>query len=110
MRGNKGFEMNERIKLLIEQATTYIDPSANDGVCWDFDKEKFAKLLLLECIELVETTPRHCAFTTYDLGTVECTIQKTSERLHEHFGMKRRYKTTDERAGIKEISNTRRSL
>ena len=41
--------MNERIKELAEQATTYIDPSANDGVCWDFDKEKFAELIIREC-------------------------------------------------------------
>ena len=41
--------MNERIKLLIEQATTYIDPIANDGVCWDFDREKFAQLIVREC-------------------------------------------------------------
>ena len=42
--------MNERIKKLAEQATTYIDPSANDGVCWDFDKEKFAELIVGECM------------------------------------------------------------
>ena len=41
--------MNERIKKLAEQATTYIDPSANDGVCWNFDKEKFAELIVREC-------------------------------------------------------------
>ena len=41
--------MNKRIKELAEQATTYIDPSANDGVCWDFDKEKFAELIVREC-------------------------------------------------------------
>ena len=41
--------MNERIKKLAEQATTYIDPSANDGVCWNFDKEKFAELVVREC-------------------------------------------------------------
>ena len=45
--------MNERIKKLAEQATTYIDPSANDGVCWDFDKEKFAELIVRECAELM---------------------------------------------------------
>ena len=43
--------MNERIKKLAEQATTYIDPSANDGVCWNFDKEKFAELIVRECID-----------------------------------------------------------
>ena len=42
--------MNERIKELAEQATTYIDPSANDGVCWNFDKEKFAELIVGECM------------------------------------------------------------
>ena len=44
--------MNERIKELAEQATTYIDPSANDGVCWNFDKEKFAELIVRECAEI----------------------------------------------------------
>ena len=44
--------MNERIKELAKQATTYVDPSANDGVCWDFDKEKFAELIVFECIKL----------------------------------------------------------
>ena len=102
--------MNERIKELLVKAIKEVGPDDDDNGAKEKTLEKFAELLLLECIELVETTPRHCAFTTYDLGTVECTIQKTSERLHEHFGMKRTYKTTDERTGIKEILNTRRSL
>ena len=46
--------MNERIKLLAEQATSYIDPSANDGVCWNFDKEKFAELIVQECLNICE--------------------------------------------------------
>ena len=46
--------MNERIKKLAEQATTYIDPSANDGVCWNFDKEKFAELIVQECLNICE--------------------------------------------------------
>lgn len=45
--------MNKRIKQLAEQATTYIDPSANDGVCWDFDKEKFAQLIVQDCIDIL---------------------------------------------------------
>ena len=44
--------MNQRIKELIDQASTYIDPIANDGVCWDFDKEKFAELIVKECAGL----------------------------------------------------------
>ena len=46
--------MNERIKELAEQATTYIDPSANDGVCWNFDKEKFAELIVWDCMLICE--------------------------------------------------------
>jgi hypothetical protein len=46
--------MNKRIKELAEQATTYVDPSANDGVCWDFDKEKFAELIIRECAGFAE--------------------------------------------------------
>ena len=45
--------MNERIRQLAEQATTYIDPSANDGVCWNFDKEKFAELIVKETMQVV---------------------------------------------------------
>ena len=44
--------MNDRIQLLIEQATTRIDPTAHDGVCWDFDKEKFAQLIVAECADI----------------------------------------------------------
>ena len=45
--------MNQRIRQLAEQATTYIDPSANDGVCWNFDKEKFAQLIVKETMQVV---------------------------------------------------------
>ena len=45
--------MNKRIKELAEQATSYIDPSANDGVCWNFDKEKFAELIVKETMQVV---------------------------------------------------------
>ena len=46
--------MNERIKELAEQATTRIDPIAHDGECWDFDKEKFAQLIVQECLDQVD--------------------------------------------------------
>ena len=46
--------MNERIKQLAEQATTYIEPTANSGEGWIFDKEKFAELIVGECIDNVK--------------------------------------------------------
>ena len=94
--------MNERIKEIAEQCNM---PTLVDS--WEY--KKFAELLLLECIDLVETTPKHCAYTTYDLGVVDCTIQKVSERLHAHFGITRTFQTTGERTSVKETPNTRRS-
>ena len=41
--------MNEKIKELAEQATTYIEPTADSGEGWIFDKEKFADLIVREC-------------------------------------------------------------
>ena len=40
--------MNEKIKQLAEQATTYIEPTPTSGEGWIFNKEKFAELLLNE--------------------------------------------------------------
>ena len=66
--------MNERIKLLAEQATTYIDPLAHDGVCWDFDKEKFAQLIVRECAGKVDWILAEGGKTQGDL-------------IREHFGV-----------------------
>ena len=47
--------MNERIKELALQATTYIEPTATSGEGWIFNKEKFAELIIKECVDLVDT-------------------------------------------------------
>ena len=46
--------MNERIRDLAEQATTYIEPTANSGEGWIFDKEKFAELIVQECARALD--------------------------------------------------------
>ena len=84
--------MNERIKELAEQATTYIDPSANDGVCWNFDKEKFAELIVGECIDKITTydlVPGHSAKweDIYDIHAR--LLQDLGEELKEHFGVEK---------------------
>lgn len=47
--------------------------------------QKMVDLVIKECIVAIEKTPTHCAFTTHDLGTVQCTIQKTVETVKDHF-------------------------
>ena len=46
--------MDDRIKLLAEQATTYIEPTATSGEGWIFNKEKFAQLIVEECAKRAE--------------------------------------------------------
>jgi hypothetical protein len=71
--------MNKRIQELAEQATTYIDPSANDGVCWHFDKEKFAELIVQESIkQLLEWKNEPFPFDENTAAWI----------LKEHFGIK----------------------
>ena len=73
--------MNKRIQELAEQATTYIDPSANDGVCWHFDKEKFAELIVRECAEIADVERPNslgCGYITKTKGML----------IKEHFGVK----------------------
>jgi hypothetical protein len=71
--------VNERIKLLAEQATTYIDPIANDGVCWNFDKEKFAQLIVQECAKVILETP--VKYTEIDIMHI------IRDNVKEHFGV-----------------------
>jgi hypothetical protein len=47
--------MNQRIRELVEQSTTYIEPTSNSGEGWIFDKEKFAQLLVSDVLREVDT-------------------------------------------------------
>jgi len=82
--------VNERIDKLLVKAGAYF---GGEGVEYsNFDPKKFAELIIQECIEAVENTPTHCAYTTFQLGIVECTIDKSVETLYNHFNKQRTYK------------------
>ena len=67
--------MNQRIKKLAEQATSY---NNSDG--WLFDKEKFAQLIVQECAEIADTERPNSVGCGY--------ITKTNGmRIKEHFGV-----------------------
>ena len=76
--------MNQRIKVLIEQATTRIDPIAHDGACWDFDKEKFAELIVKECMKICQNHPSIIFKNEWDADVVATDIVS---RLESHFGV-----------------------
>ena len=59
------------------------------GFSSTFETERLSNLVDLvvnECITAINQTPTHCAYTTYDLNTVTCTIKKTLETVKKHFG------------------------
>ena len=69
--------MNERIKQLAEQAG-YKHPDAV-GMCEDyayFDHEKFAELIVRECIDAVS-----------DCSVEYCTRPQIVSEIKEHFGV-----------------------
>ena len=70
--------MNQRIKELAEQCeTTYID---RDGRRYaEFDKEKFAVLIVRKCIKMVENEAAQYAEPVWAFELVN--------DMHEHFGV-----------------------
>jgi len=76
--------MNERIKQLAEQATTYIEPTYSSGEGWIFDKEKFADLIVWECMKICKDHPSIIFKNEWDADVVSPDIVS---RLESHFGV-----------------------
>ena len=74
--------MKQKIHDLALQAGLTID-NLPDNVY--IPLEKFAELLIEECIQVVDATPMHCAMTTFQQGIVKCTISESVKTLKEHF-------------------------
>jgi hypothetical protein len=68
--------MNERIKELAEQATCDIEDEYGNWVGCNFDKAKFAELIVQECQTVVEWAIN-----------VDSTIDRVPVLIKEHFGV-----------------------
>jgi hypothetical protein len=73
--------MNEQIRLLAEQATTYIEPTADSGEGWIFDKEKFARLIVQECVAICRDIDGE------EDSMARCGRQDCAVEIQEHFGV-----------------------
>ena len=77
----------ERIQELINECTTISDDLVYDGESWHmktyeyFDKEKFARLIIRECMSLATSHPSQ--IEDYAAG-----IDSVRESIKEHFGSK----------------------
>jgi hypothetical protein len=78
--------MNERIRQLAEQATSHMPGHPPyDGLTFDvFDKEKFAELIVRECVELVSAN-RDLAIE--DGWNVDEAMSTAINDIEEHFGV-----------------------
>ena len=83
--------MNERIRELAEQALRNVE-SSNSYANWVFDKEKFAQLIVRECVEQLRYTVldtqelRRNKSTDYQVGW-EDGMFDAEEMIKEHFGV-----------------------
>ena len=69
--------MNERIRQLAEQATSTQGPTPYNPLTFEvFDKEKFAELIVRECMEVVG-----------DCSVEYATRPQIIEEIKEHFGV-----------------------
>ena len=86
--------MNERIKELSEQATSIVEsPPNREG--WTssyayFDKEKFAELIVRECIDKIET--HLIPVGNSAAGEMACewtysALMEIRDEIKEHFGV-----------------------
>ena len=74
--------MNERIKELAEQATSY---NNSDG--WLFDKEKFAELIVRECAnEIQSLLDCNSQVDEFDQGVYNG-LDMAKDCIKEHFGV-----------------------
>jgi hypothetical protein len=72
--------MNQRIRELAEQATTRIEPTATSGEGWIFDKEKFAELIVAECIN-------RCAYAPDVSEDWYQGVKWVANEIAQHFGV-----------------------
>jgi hypothetical protein len=81
--------MNERIQQLVKRASTtttsYYDGRGNVTETY-FDKEKFAELIVEECVKLCEYESNNDIYDPYDMG-MSGQSNNIKTAIKEHFGV-----------------------
>jgi len=72
--------MNEKIKQIALQVGGSHYPDVGGQLL-----EQFARKVIDECIIAVQNTNQHHAYTTYDKGMVEATIEKSVVAILDRF-------------------------
>ena len=79
--------MNERIKELAEQSGWGKGETQDDCIaCSTFDPEKFAELIVRECMNIVENHPTDPEDMPYNMRIIPYMIE-VQEKMKLHFGV-----------------------
>lgn len=79
--------MNEKIKAIWNLAASN---HTQEDTSWKTQQNflnKFAELIIKECIDAVDNTNRHHAYTTFDKDLIDFTIAKSKTAIKERFGV-----------------------
>jgi len=76
--------MSERIRQLAEQARKHFPKTETSGEFWVFDEQKFAQLIVKECIKKCKDHPSIIFKNEWDADVVAPDIVS---RLESHFGV-----------------------
>lgn len=80
--------MRDKVKLLAEEA--------GFSNTYELDRlENFFKLVVYKCVEAVEHTNTTHAYTTYDMGVIQGTIERSIKQIYEELGVSRKYKVAN---------------
>jgi hypothetical protein len=80
--------MNERIKELAEQARKHFPKTETSGEFWVFDEEKFAELIVQECISMADKESER--YSNLDQEYCSMAMDNFRELVRKHFGIKDR--------------------
>lgn len=83
--------MNERIEQLAEQCWVHTNEPLFGAKSphWEFDRHKFAELIIRDCIAIVEPSSYRRAYPDNYRGGIDCmdTLDDRVEKIKEHFGV-----------------------
>ena len=73
--------MSNRIEKIINEVRTDV---SGKWVSID-DLENHTKSVVNECLDVIKKTPTTSAYTTFDMGVVKGTIEKSVDTVKKHF-------------------------
>ncbi len=73
--------MSDKIKKILSEVKTDVS-----GKWVSIDElEKYTKSVIDECLSVIKQTPTTSAYTTFDMGVVKGTIEKSIDTVKKYF-------------------------